>query len=127
MKLDQQLLDELFTQAKSNQRLRFAYDLRTSAKDSSQRMLSALLPGTQVAVHKHPNSSENMVCLCGRLDVILCDDNGCEVNRIHVRPSKGNFGCVVPADTWHTIEVIEPSVIYEGKDGKYGEDGSVTL
>lgn len=61
MKLDQQLLDELFTQAKSNQRLRFAYDLRTSAKDSSQRMLNALLPGTQVAVHKHPNSSACVV------------------------------------------------------------------
>lgn len=24
------------------------------------------------------------------------------------------------------VEVIEPSVIYEAKDGKYGEDGSET-
>lgn len=24
----------------------------------------------------------------------------------------------------HTIEMHEPSVIYEGKDGKYGEDGT---
>ena len=35
-----------------------------------------------------------------------------------------NFGCVVPAGVWHTVEVLEPSVIYEAKDGKYGEDGS---
>ena len=28
---------------------------------------------------------------------------------------------------YHTVEVLEPSVIYEAKDGKYGEDGSVTL
>ena len=27
---------------------------------------------------------------------------------------------------WHTVEILEPSVIYEGKDGKYGEDGSET-
>jgi len=25
---------------------------------------------------------------------------------------------------WHTVEVIESSVIYEAKDGKYDEDGS---
>ena len=27
---------------------------------------------------------------------------------------------------WHTVEVVEPSVIYEVKDGRYGEDGSET-
>ena len=41
-------------------------------------------------------------------------------------PSVGNLGCVVPAGAWHTVEVLEPSVIYEAKDGKYGEDGSET-
>ena len=33
----------------------------------------------------------------------------------------------MPAGAWHTVEVLEPSVIYEAKDGKYGEDGSETL
>ena len=28
---------------------------------------------------------------------------------------------------WHTVEVVEPSVIYEAKDGKYGEDGSESI
>ena len=36
----------------------------------------------------------------------------------------GNFGCVVPAGAWHTVEVLEPSVIFEAKDGRFGEDGS---
>ena len=27
----------------------------------------------------------------------------------------------------HTVEVLEPTVIYEAKDGKYGEDGSETF
>ena len=41
-----------------------------------------------------------------------------------LRTSSGSYGCIVPAGTWHTVEVLEPSVIYEAKDGKYGEDGS---
>ena len=28
---------------------------------------------------------------------------------------------------YHTIEALEPSVIFEAKDGKYGEDGSERL
>lgn len=127
MKLDKQLVDSLFEQAKANPRLRQSYDLRTSSEDNSQRMLNALLPGTEVAVHKHPMSNENVILLVGKMDEIICDADGKEVERIHLDPSAGNFGCVVPADTWHTVEVFEPSVIYEGKDGKYGEDGSVSL
>jgi len=55
---------------------------------------------------------------------VLFDDNGNETERIHLDPSVGNFGCVVPAGVWHTVEVLEPSVIYEAKDGAYGQDGS---
>ena len=47
-----------------------------------------------------------------------------ESARYMLDPSVGNFGCVVPAEAWHTVEVIEPCVIFEAKDGKYGEDGS---
>ena len=50
-----------------------------------------------------------------------------EKERIVLDPAVGNFGCVVPAGAWHTVEVLEPSVIYEAKDGKYGEDGSETF
>lgn len=127
MKIDKELLGKLFEQAKSNPRLRQNLDLRTSSEDSSQRMLNALLPGTEVAVHKHPMSNETVILLVGKMDEIIYDAEGKEVERIHLDPTTGNFGCVVPADTWHTVEVYEPSVIYEGKDGKYGEDGSTTL
>ena len=127
MKLDYELLENLLEQAKVNPRLRQSYDLRTSLEDNSQRMLNALLPGTEVAVHKHPISNENVILLVGKMDEIICDSKGKEIERIHLDPSAGNFGCVVPADTWHTVEVFEPSIIYEGKDGKYGEDGSVIL
>lgn len=90
-------------------------------------MLNALLPGTEIPIHRHPNSKENVLCLCGQIDEVIYDSEGNEIERIHLDPTAGNFGCVVPAGAWHTVEVLEPSVIYEAKDGKYGEDGSETL
>lgn len=154
IQIDRKLIDKLLDGAKDSPRLRMNYDLRTSAEDNSQRMLNALLPGTVVPIHRHPNSNENVILLCGKLvEVIyevdaICSPTGPlgadmpmgmdaqdvtngvrlkEANRIMLDPSVGSFGCVVPAGVWHTVEVLEPSVIYEAKDGKYGEDGSETF
>ena len=127
MEINKELLDNLFEQAKENPRLRQNLDLRTSSADTSQRMLNALMPGTIVPIHRHPMSNEMVLLLCGKLVEIICDENGNEIERIHLDPTVGNFGCVVPQGAWHTVEVLEPSVIYEAKDGKYGEDGSETF
>ena len=127
IQIDKKLISELFDKAVVSDRKRMNYDLRTSADDNSQRMLNALLPGTEVPIHRHPNSNENVILLCGKLVEVLYDSEGNEIERYHLNPSTGNFGCVVPAGAWHTVEVLEPSVIYEAKDGKYGEDGSETL
>ncbi len=127
IKLDKNLISELFDKAAASERLRMNYDLRTSAGDNSQRMLNALLPGTVVPIHRHPVSNENVILLCGKLVEVICNSDGNEIDRLILDSSNGNFGCVVPAGAWHTVEVLEPSVIYEAKDGKYGEDGSETL
>ena len=127
MKINKELLDNLFEQAKENPRLRQNFDLRTSSADTSQRMLNALLPGTVVPIHRHPQSTENVFLLCGKIVEVICDENGNEIERVHLDPTIGNYGCVVPQGAWHTVEVLEPSVIYEAKDGKYGEDGSETF
>lgn len=126
IEINKELIEGLFAQAEASERKRMNYDLRTSAEDGSQRMLNALLPGTSVPVHRHPRSNENVLLLCGKLVEILYDSEGNETERIMLDPSVGNLGCVVPAGAWHTVEVLEPSVIYEAKDGKYGEDGSET-
>ena len=102
------------------------YDMRTSPEDGSQRMLYAMLPGTEVAVHHHTNSYENVILITGKRYEILYEEteNGelIETERLYLCPAEGRFGCQVPKGVWHTVEVIEPSVIYEAKDGKYGED-----
>lgn len=124
MEINKDLIDKLFVEAKENPRLRQNLDLRTSAEDGSQRMLNALLPGTVVPIHRHPNSTENVFLLCGKLVEVIYDEDGNEKERILLDPAAGSYGCVVPQGAWHTVEVLEPSVIYEAKDGKYGEDGS---
>ena len=109
-------------------------------------MLNALMPGTVVPIHRHPMSNETVICLSGKLVEIIYEEDiakdfpmGMDAHyvpsgkrfkespRYMLDPSVRNFGCVVPAGAWHTVEVLEPSVIFEAKDGKYGEDGSVTL
>ena len=127
IKIDKNLISELLDKAVFSERKRMNYDLRTSVEDGSQRMLNALLPGTIVPIHRHTLSNENVLLICGKLVEVLYDVEGNERERIHLDPTICNFGCVVPAGTWHTVEVLEPSVIYEAKDGKYGEDGSETL
>lgn len=132
MTINQELLEKLFDEAKVNPRLRTNLDLRTSAEDGSKRMLNAMMPGTEVAIHRYSMSNENVILIKGRLDEVLYEEVPSadgkvtlkETERIHLCPEEGVYGCQVPQGVWHTVEVLEPSVIYEGKDKKYGEDGS---
>lgn len=122
--IDKAFMEQLLLQASESPRKRVNYDMRTSPEDGSQRMLNALQPGTEVAIHHHPYSDETLIAIIGRLDVILFEDGIHETNRYYLCPDEGWYGCQVQKGVWHTVEVIEPSVIYETKDGKYGEDGS---
>lgn len=139
LKINKEFLESLLSQVKDNPRLRQNYDLRTCEEDKSQRMLNALMPGTEVAIHRHPDSSESVVCLCGRMDVVVYDEvvtyvqdgedkmrkvSYNETERISLAPVEGKFGCSIPKGAWHTVEVFEPTVIFEAKDRVYGEDGS---
>lgn len=143
MEFDKNFLGKLLEQAMENPRLRQNYDLRTSPADKSQRMLNALLPETKVSIHRHEDTTETVVCLCGKLDEVIYEkivsyendttglpqgmdaQNVCrkvtyqEVQRIHLNPAEGKYGCQIPKGAWHTVEVIEPSVIFEAKDGAY--------
>lgn len=127
MMIDNGILEGLLGEAEVSPRLRANRDMRTSSGDRSQRMLNALLPSTEVPIHRHPQSAESVICLRGRMDEILYDDNGVECARISLCPAEGRYGCQVPAGAWHTVEVYEPSVIFEAKDGAFGSDGSETM
>ena len=126
IEINRKLISELFDKALLNPRLRQNYDLR-NPDDNGQHMLNALMSGTEVPIHRHTQSNETVILLCGKIIEILYDDTGNETERFHLDPTLGNFGCVIPAGVWHSVDVLEPSVIFEAKYGKYGEDGSETL
>ena len=127
MVIDKKLIQSLFDQAVVNPRLRINYDLRNTEDDMSQRMLNAMMPGTSVPIHRHPFSSESIMIICGAVDEVFYDNNGTEIERIHLNPVSLSFGCQVPKGVWHSIEVYEPSIIFEAKEGRYGYDRSEYL
>jgi hypothetical protein len=42
-----------------------------------------------------------------------------ETARYMLCPEQEAYGMQIPAGVWHTVNVIEPSVIFEAKDGAY--------
>ena len=128
--INDELLSELQKQAKGSERKRMNFDLRTTPADGSQRMLNVLEPGTQVPIHRHEDTTETVVCLKGRLDVVFFEElpymdargpgrDFTEILRVTLSPESGNHGCQIPMNAWHSVEVKEESVIFEAKDGKY--------
>ena len=143
IEINDNLLAALHLQAVESERKRMNYDLRTTAEDGSQRMLNALEVGTKVPVHRHLETSETTICLQGCLDVVFYDlrpnedaggplmgDSsaviavGMEANlferyRVRLCPREGKYGVQIPRGAWHSVEVYEPSTIFEAKDGMY--------
>ena len=127
MTIDDKFLDTLQQQAKDSPRLRMHFDMRNSDKDQSQRILNALEPATDLPIHRHLLSTETVILLRGRIDEVFYDGEGNEIRRVHLNPSMGVYGCNVPVGEWHTVEVYEPSVIMEMKDGPYNPQASEFL
>lgn len=125
MVFDKEFLDQLLDKASVSERLRQNFDLRNSSADTSQRMLNALQPGTVVPIHRHTDTAETVICLSGKLEEIFyklsdTDNSRFEEESRHLLcPSEGKYGMQIPAGVWHSINVMEPSVIFEAKDGAY--------
>lgn len=119
MLIDDNLLDDVASEAKVSERLRMNRDMRNSASDSSQRMLNALEIGTVLPIHRHTTTSETQLLLRGRIDVMFYDNLGRETERFHLDPRNGKYGVNIPIGQWHNLEVLEPAVIFEAKDGHY--------
>lgn len=140
LEINEDLLNLLHASSLKTERLRINHDLRTSPNDSSQRMLNILEPGTNVPIHRHLETSESTFCIQGNMDIIFYDlfpnpkneynsqitvsiDSEelkfYEIYRVRLCPSVGKYGVQIPVGVWHSVEVFEPSTIFEAKDGAY--------
>ena len=121
MKITQALLDNLSELAKESPRLRMNYDLRDSERDTSQRMLNAIEPESQLPIHRHQKSSETVVCLRGRLVEEYYDGQKrvC-TETIELSPDGPVVALNIPAGQWHTVRALESgTIILEIKNGAY--------
>ena len=122
--INNELLSTLKEKASNSERLRLAFDLRTTPGDNSQRMLNALQPKTVMPIHRHMESAETVVCLEGCIDWIFYEElpevdsgrihNGDlaivkagfkEVARFRICPRDGQYGIQVPPMAWHNIYI----------------------
>lgn len=134
-RIDKDMLNELLQKALNNERHRYAYDLRNSPEDTSQRMINTLLPDTEVPIHRHEDTSETTLCFFGRIDVVFYEETTekgkhviregrrrfVEVGRYNLYPEGKRFGVQIPKGVWHSVEPVFPSCIIEVKDGMYVE------
>ncbi len=120
MRIGADLFDDICGMAQKSARLRMNFDMRNSSEDSSQRMLNAIEPGTELPVHRHRNSSETCIVLCGSAEEIFYDENGQETEHVIMKPDSGCCGVNIEKGRWHKIVSLESgTVIFEAKDGAY--------
>lgn len=119
MILDDTLLDDLEAKAKQSPRLRMNLNLHDSLDSKAQRLLNSLMPGTVIPIHRHRHTAETYAILRGRMFVVFYDSMGGAVERILLDSRSGHYGVHIPKGQWHAVEVIEPSIILEVKDGPY--------
>lgn len=118
--LNDQLLNELTQKAIANERLRINYNFHNDLNEPVQRLLNAMEPGTILPIHRHTDTAETYVVLRGSLNVLLYNDNGELISIELICPSAGIYGAHVPANQWHTVEVLEKgTVLFEVKEGPY--------
>ncbi len=119
MIIDERLLDEVTEKAEKSPRLRMNYNFHESLDSKAQRLINVLLPGTIIPVHRHQHTAETYVLLRGKMFVVFYDSLGAQTERYLLDPAIGNYGVQIPKGQWHGVEVIEPSAIFEVKDGPY--------
>jgi len=118
--IDNDLLHKLVEQAQENERLRKNYNLHCSLNDNVQRLLNAMEPGTELPIHRHLHTDETYIVLQGSLNVLLYNDKKKLIQTILLDPKQGKYGVSIPADQWHTVEILEKgTVIFEVKQGPY--------
>lgn len=119
MIIDDDLFNKVTLKAEASPRLRMNYNFHESPDSKAQRLLNVLLPGTSLPIHRHRHTSETYIMLRGKMFVVFYNDLGAQIERYLLDPSIGNYGVHIPVGQWHGIEVIEPSTIFEVKDGPY--------
>jgi len=120
--IDQALLAEVSAEAKQAPRRRRNRNFHPADDYPGHRLLNAIEPDSYVMPHRHlnPTKDESIVCLRGRLGIVVFGPSG-EVDRnIALSPAGENVGVDIPHGVYHSVLALESgTVFFEAKAGPY--------
>lgn len=122
--IDQILFERVAAQASLSPRQRSNHNFHAE-EDAVQRFLNVLQPGTYVPPHCHlreiPGSGfECFVVLQGALALLVFDDRGQTIRRVHLEADGPIRGVELGGGEYHTLVALQPdTVILELKQGPY--------
>jgi cupin fold WbuC family metalloprotein len=119
--LENETLTVLLATAADSLRLRANHNIHPTLEDPVQRFFNAMQPGTYVRPHRHstPPRWELFVVLRGALALLVFDDRGRVEARQELSTAGPVFGAEVEAGRWHALVALQPSVLFELKQGPY--------
>lgn len=117
--IDNNLMNEVSEQAKASPRLRMNYNFHKSLDEKCHRMLNAVEPGTEIPIHRHPTKDETFVILKGKVKVTTYNNKGELQDFAILCHENGLYGVNIPKNVWHTLEAMEPSMLFECKEGPF--------
>lgn len=128
--IDDHLMNEVSEQAKASPRLRMNYNFHKSLDEKCHRMLNAVEPGTEIPIHRHPTKEETFVIMKGKVKVSTYNNKGELQDFAILCLENCLYGVNIPKNVWHTLEALEPSMLFECKEGPfvpYEEEGILNV
>lgn len=108
--------------ARQSPRCRKNLNLHDSPAAPAQRFFNAIEPDSYVRPHRHLDAGkeETLLVVCGRIGVLVFDDDGLVVESAVLAAGTPVFGYHFPLGVWHSIVALEAgSVFLEVKGGPY--------
>jgi cupin fold WbuC family metalloprotein len=120
--IDRDLLAALAEQAGQAPRRRSNHNFHPADDYPGHRLLIAIEPDSYVVphCHHHPHKDESLVCLRGRLGVLLFTPEGAVDRQVVLEPGGDVLGIDIPHGVLHSVLALESgTVFFEAKAGPY--------
>jgi cupin fold WbuC family metalloprotein len=120
--IDQKLLATVSEAAKQAPRRRKNHNFHPHDDYPGHRLINGIEPDSYVMPHRHfdPNKDETIICLRGRLGVVIFGSTGWIERCVVLEPGSEVLGIDIPHGVFHTVLALESAtVFFEAKAGPY--------
>ena len=120
--IDQALLAEVSGEAQQAPRRRKNRNFHPADDYPGHRLLNAIEPDSYVVPHRHldPTKDESIICLRGRLGVVVFCPSGAVDRNYRLSPAGNCVGVDIPHGVYHSVLALESgTVFFETKAGPY--------